>query len=121
MDGWDGATSNDDGLPLGLGGHDNLGRPGSSAPLGDLLASQGSLVTFRGGDSLCRPSVAPENVYFIRTGWAYSYHKLEEGSRQILRFLLPGDMTPAVTLGADPRVDFGVCARSPILPPSRYP
>jgi CRP-like cAMP-binding protein len=41
---------------------------------------------------IVREGEAPQHLYLILTGWACRYKQLEDGRRQILNFLLPGDL-----------------------------
>ncbi len=49
------------------------------------LATRPNTITIREGDRL-------EDIYVIDTGWAVRYKTLPDGRRQILNFLLPGDI-----------------------------
>lgn len=44
------------------------------------------------GKELIRQGGRVDNFYTLYDGWALRYHRLQEGSRQILDVLLPGDM-----------------------------
>jgi CRP-like cAMP-binding protein len=63
-----------------------------------LVRTHGFTTSFRSNELICRPSEQPEHVYLILSGWAYRYRRLDDGSRQILRFLIPGDLSSAVSL-----------------------
>ncbi|MEZ5971413.1 MAG: Crp/Fnr family transcriptional regulator [Hyphomonadaceae bacterium] len=70
-----------------------------------------SIVRFRANDTIWRPEDVPDRILVIATGWAYRFHRLQEGSRQVLRFLIPGDVTPITTVvGDDEPLGFGVRA-----------
>jgi len=45
----------------------------------------------RAGQQILHPSTSNDDVLILCAGWAYRYHQLSGGGRQILRFLLPGD------------------------------
>lgn len=49
--------------------------------------------TVAAGRDLIREGERPRGVYLILTGWACAYKMLEDGRRQTLAFLLPGDLT----------------------------
>jgi CRP/FNR family transcriptional regulator, anaerobic regulatory protein len=48
--------------------------------------------------TIYRANEAYSSVAFIRDGWACAYIPLPKGSRQILSFLLPGDITSAAAV-----------------------
>lgn len=47
------------------------------------------------------PSQASTDVYVLCNGWAFRFLQLTDGRRQILNFLLPGDLFSASTLFRD--------------------
>lgn len=47
------------------------------------------------GEDIIREGEKPGPVRFLLSGWAIRYKALEDGRRQILAFLIPGDMTDA--------------------------
>jgi CRP-like cAMP-binding protein len=46
----------------------------------------------RAGRDLIREGERPELVFLLLEGWAYRYKVLPDGQRQIMAFLLPGDL-----------------------------
>ena len=66
--------------------------------------------TLKSGESLFIQGDEIRSVYLLRDGWAFRYQCLEDGRRQIVDFVLPGDV-----LGIDPSsaVLYGVEALSP--------
>ena len=42
---------------------------------------------------LIREGAAPDSVYLILTGWACRYKVLPDGKRQIMNYLIPGDLS----------------------------
>ena len=52
----------------------------------------GTVITYRGGEDIVRVGERMENIFVIQQGWAIRYRRLEDGRRQILNFLLPGDI-----------------------------
>jgi CRP-like cAMP-binding protein len=42
---------------------------------------------------LIREGAAPDRVYLILTGWACRYKVLPHGKRQIMNYLIPGDLS----------------------------
>lgn len=51
-----------------------------------------TLKLFRRDDIIVRTGEPLENAYIIEKGWAIRYLELADGSRQIVNFLLPGDI-----------------------------
>ena len=47
---------------------------------------------FRAGTTLIRESQVGGQLYTLYSGWAFRYKTLADGRRQILNFLLPGDL-----------------------------
>lgn len=50
------------------------------------------LVAARAGGQIAIRNQISEDVFVLCRGWAYRYFQLSDGRRQILRFLLPGDL-----------------------------
>ncbi|MEP7130885.1 MAG: Crp/Fnr family transcriptional regulator [Sphingomicrobium sp.] len=46
----------------------------------------------RQGSDLIQQGDKPRTVFLILKGWAFRYKQLEDGSRQIMAYLLPGDL-----------------------------
>ncbi|MBW7834899.1 MAG: Crp/Fnr family transcriptional regulator [Simplicispira suum] len=46
----------------------------------------------RAGSTLIRENQANSQLYTLYSGWAFRYSTLKDGRRQILNFLLPGDL-----------------------------
>lgn len=44
------------------------------------------------GESIIQPGDTDERIYTLLSGWAFRYNTLPDGRRQILNFLLPGDL-----------------------------
>ena len=44
------------------------------------------------GSDLIREGDKPDSVFLLLEGWAYRYKHLDDGSRQIMAYLLPGDL-----------------------------
>ncbi len=44
------------------------------------------------GATIVEPGATDERIYTLLSGWAFRYNTLPDGRRQILNFLLPGDM-----------------------------
>ena len=49
----------------------------------------------RAGEDLIREGDRPERVFLLLSGWAYRYKVLADGKRQIVAYLLPGDLCDA--------------------------
>jgi CRP/FNR family transcriptional regulator len=52
----------------------------------------------RAGTQIAVRNQASEDVFVLCAGWAFRYFQLADGRRQILKFLLPGDLFSAVTI-----------------------
>jgi CRP/FNR family transcriptional regulator, anaerobic regulatory protein len=50
----------------------------------------------RAGEQIVARNQAYEDVFVLCAGWAFRYFQLSNGRRQILKFLLPGDMFSSV-------------------------
>ncbi len=50
----------------------------------------------RPGENIIIRNQISENVFVLCSGWAFRFFQLPDGRRQILRFLLPGDLFSAV-------------------------
>lgn len=57
--------------------------------------SAGPAITVRQRRDLVREGDRPRGVILILDGWAFRYKTLEDGRRQIIAFLLPGDLCDA--------------------------
>lgn len=56
----------------------------SSFKTGEIVAETGATILAEGSHS--------ENLYTLLSGWAFRYKSLPDGRRQILNYLLPGDL-----------------------------
>ncbi|RZI60375.1 MAG: cyclic nucleotide-binding domain-containing protein, partial [Zymomonas sp.] len=54
-----------------------------------------SPTSMRAGEDLIREGDRPERVFLLLSGWAYRYKVLADGKRQIVAYLLPGDLCDA--------------------------
>jgi len=50
----------------------------------------------------------PEEIFFLNSGWAYRYKLLHDGTRQILDFVLPGDMIGLPICAISQHIDHSV-------------
>ncbi len=50
----------------------------------------------------------PEEIFFLNSGWAYRYKLLHDGTRQILDFVLPGDMIGLPICATSQHIDHSV-------------
>jgi len=65
----------------------------SAAERAALMAlTPGAKKRLRAKEDIVREGAAPQFVYLIVSGWACRYKTLEDGRRQIIAFLLPGDL-----------------------------
>jgi CRP-like cAMP-binding protein len=55
-------------------------------------------VAARAGEQIVVRNQAYEDVFVLCAGWAFRYFQLSNGRRQILKFLLPGDMFSSVAV-----------------------
>lgn len=46
----------------------------------------------RAGEQIVARDQVPDDIFVLCRGWAYRYFQLSDGRRQILKFLLPGDL-----------------------------
>ena len=76
---------------------------------------------FSAGEDLIVAGQAADEVYILQSGWALRYRLLEDGRRQIVNFMLPGDVFDLQAL-ADLKADHTVTATTDceaIVIPSR--
>jgi CRP/FNR family transcriptional regulator len=52
----------------------------------------------RAGSQIAARNHASEDVFVLCAGWAFRYFQLADGRRQILKFLLPGDLFSSTTI-----------------------
>jgi CRP-like cAMP-binding protein len=62
-------------------------------------------------DNIIHEGDKPENIYLIVTGWACRYKTLEDGRRQLIAFLLPGDLCD-LNIFVLREMDHSICAMS---------
>jgi CRP/FNR family transcriptional regulator len=55
-------------------------------------------VAARAGEQIATRNQVSSDVFVLCAGWAYRYFQLSDGRRQILKFLLPGDLFSSVTI-----------------------
>jgi CRP/FNR family transcriptional regulator, anaerobic regulatory protein len=63
----------------------------------------------RSGEQIIARNQATQHVLVLCAGWAYRYVQLADGRRQILGFLLPGDLFSVLNL-FEPQLQFAVAA-----------
>lgn len=68
----------------------------------DAAAVQGCdwqrFVAARAGEQIVARDNVSSDVFVVCSGWAFRYFQLSDGRRQILQFLLPGDIFSSVTI-----------------------
>ncbi len=47
---------------------------------------------YQAGDDIIRVGETPQKMFFVKDGWAIRYRSLDDGRRQIVNFMLPGDV-----------------------------
>jgi CRP-like cAMP-binding protein len=52
----------------------------------------------RAGEQIASRNQISSDIFVVCTGWAFRYLQIADGRRQILQFLLPGDMFSTVTI-----------------------
>lgn len=55
-------------------------------------------VAARAGSQIAVRNQVSEDVFVLCAGWAFRYFQLADGRRQILKFLLPGDLFSSITI-----------------------
>jgi CRP/FNR family transcriptional regulator len=72
------------------------------SPSGDLEADNQSgwrhFTTARGGEQIVVRNQPYDDVFVLCAGWAFRYFQLSDGRRQILKFLLPGDLFSSIAI-----------------------
>jgi CRP/FNR family transcriptional regulator, anaerobic regulatory protein len=63
----------------------------------------------RASENICRRGEPMDGVYILCSGWAFRHMRLPDGRRQILSFLLPGDLFTAAMVTHD-KIHFSVDA-----------
>lgn len=67
-------------------------KPVSAAELSWLQQHKVGQRRREAGESIIEAGAAQERIYTLLAGWAFRYSTLPDGRRQILNFLLPGDL-----------------------------
>ena len=66
--------------------------PVSAEELGYIQAFRSNTLTMQAGSTLIHEQKPSGKLYTLYAGWAFRYKTLSDGRRQILNFLLPGDL-----------------------------
>lgn len=74
-----------------------LGPPPED-PTADQKPGWQNFVSARAGKQLADRNQASGDVFMLCSGWAFRYFQLADGRRQILKFLLPGDLFSPVAI-----------------------
>lgn len=59
------------------------------------------------GTSLVHEGDRPQSIFLMLTGWAHCYKQLENGRRQIISYLLPGDISD-IRVGSIDKMDHSI-------------
>ncbi|MEW6640916.1 MAG: Crp/Fnr family transcriptional regulator [Pseudomonadota bacterium] len=70
----------------------------SSQSAADELPNWQRFLTARAGDQIATRNQTSGDVFVLCSGWAFRFLQLPDGRRQILNFLLPGDLLSVVTI-----------------------
>ena len=74
-----------------------FGSPSGDSKAGRQLGWQ-HFVKARAGEQIAVRNQAYDDVFVLCAGWAFRYFQLSNGRRQILKFLLPGDILSSVAV-----------------------
>ncbi len=77
--------------------HTLIGRSGHGLPTGPMHVSQAHQ-TAHAGQLIYRSNEPTDGVNVVCDGWAFTFIMLPDGRRQILSFLLPGDILATIAL-----------------------
>jgi CRP-like cAMP-binding protein len=98
--------------PSGINPQSSI-KVGGNASLADFCvgaAGTQQLRTQKAGESLFMQGDEIRSICVLRDGWAFRYQCLEDGRRQIVDFVLPGDV---LGIGPSSRMPYGVEALTP--------
>lgn len=73
----------------------------SKDPTADRQSAWQHFVAARPGEQIATRNQVCNDVFVICSGWAFRYFQLTDGRRQILRFLLPGDLFSPISIFED--------------------
>lgn len=76
--------------------------PKSAKEIEYLTALKRDHIRLAAGTDIIHPGQTDAEVYTLFSGWAFRYQELPDGRRQILNFLLPGDLLGLQTTLLDP-------------------
>jgi CRP-like cAMP-binding protein len=74
-----------------------LGSPAQD-PGADQQSNWQRFVAARAGEQIATRNHVSNDIFVICAGWAFRYFQLSDGRRQILQFLLPGDVFSSATI-----------------------
>ena len=90
--------------------------PVTAEELAFIQSCRGSVQAVRAGRPIVTEYRAPDRLFTLYAGWAFRYKSLADGRRQILNFLLPGDViglqgefTDDATHGVEALTDTQLC------------
>jgi CRP-like cAMP-binding protein len=72
----------------------------------------GKTRTVRAGEDLIRGGERPDKVFLLLEGWGFRYKLMPDGQRQILAYLIPGDLCD-IHIFVLKRMDHGIALLSP--------
>jgi CRP-like cAMP-binding protein len=108
---------------IGPPGADSLFRSNSEAEQAFIDGLKGPPLHLGQRAHVISPSQGEYGLYSLAEGWAYRYRTLETGVRQIVDFVLPGELI-GLSAYADVKVAYGVCALTDVvlhpLDPARF-
>lgn len=82
---------------------------GSASEEADRRPGWQRFVAARAGEQIAVRGKPSDDVFVLCRGWAFRYYQLSDGRRQILKFLLPGDLFSSVSIFES---DFGFSVKA---------
>lgn len=109
-------------ITRGIGTHTDpaIRRLSAFRPMGEAASAaldkalRERVLRMEAGQDLIVEGDRPDRVRFILSGWLARYKTLEDGRRQIVNFVLPGDTCDAFGYLL-PRQDHSICSLTPVI------
>src|SRR5579872_6789032 len=109
-------------ITRGIGTHTDpaIRRLSAFRPMGEAASAaldkalRERVLRMEAGQDLIVEGDRPDRVRFILSGWLARYKTLEDGRRQIVNFVLPGDTCDAFGYLL-PRRDHSICSLTPVI------